>query len=73
MSDMYRVSAETADGRPLVLELFRAESDAKRFMEDLTESDDSILAAAGAGPSVAVYEEMHNGQWTVVTRKLVIP
>ena len=70
----YRVTVETIGGKELIaLEQFEAKSDADKCFEDFQRTDDNILdtVVAGVGSVTVAYEEFYNGQWVLITKRII--
>lgn len=68
----YRVTAAPLDGDPFIMELLPARSDADALIDSLLVQDDSILDAVPYPAVTVSLEELVNGMWTTVVRKLVV-
>ena len=70
----YRVTVETVDGdRLIALEQFEAKSDAEKCFDDFQKAEDNVLESvvAGVGAVTVAFEEFYNGQWVLVTKRIV--
>lgn len=73
MKELFRVRVAPVGGEDVAVELFDARSDAEKMFGDLVgDSADALLEGLGAGGMSVVLEELCNGAWTTVSRKLVV-
>ncbi len=72
MNAQYRIwaSPSTRPGERLCYELFEAKSDADKYFAELI-AGDTVLCDAGYSCYTVGYEELHNGDWTFLSQKLV--
>lgn len=70
MNVRYRVTAKPPEGEGIIYELFEAESDARRYYEEL-QAEDTILKSTGYDCVVIELSEFVNGVWTTANRRVV--
>ena len=69
----FRVTVCSLDGGQIALEQFEAKSDAEKCFDEFQKTEDNILDAvvAGVGAVTVAFEEFYNGQWTLITKRIV--
>lgn len=70
MNAKYKVTAKPPEGEEFILEPFEAESDARRFYEEL-QAEDTILRDTGYPCVFIELGELTNGVWTTVNKRMV--
>ena len=70
----YRVTVENiVDGKLIALEQFEAKSDAEKCFDDFQKAENNILESvvAGVGAVTVAFEEFYNGEWVLITKRIV--
>lgn len=70
----YRVTVTSiVDKEMIALEQFEAKSDAEKCFDDFQKTEDNILdtVVAGIGAVTVAFEEFYNGQWVLITKRII--
>lgn len=70
----FRITVTSITDKELIaLEQFEAKSDADKCFDDFQKAEDNILdgVVANIGPVTVAYEQFWNGEWVLVTKRIV--